>query len=162
MSRFPAPSKPTLAERAVELRSFSWPGALLEIRGGRELRYRFKVSPSAFGRMYECMLIMKPDSRAPVVLVLRPDLMVLANGRKLPHVYPHAGRGTSLCLWRPKRREWQSQMRIVDSFIAWTSEWLWYFEDWLATHEWRGGGEHPSPTPKRWSDRRKRSRSASC
>lgn len=34
-------------------------------------------------------------------------------------------------------------MKLSDTYIAWTAEWLGYFEDWLATGEWAGGGRHP-------------------
>ncbi len=52
--------------------------------------------------------------------------------------------------WMPKKREWRPQMQLSDTYIAWTAEWLWYFEDWLATGIWAGGGEHPRPRKKRW------------
>lgn len=28
--------------------------------------------------------------------------------------------------------------------VPWTSLWLYFFEDWLATDEWKGGGKHPA------------------
>ena len=40
-------------------------------------------------------------------------------------------------------------MRLFDTLIPWTAEWLWYFEDWLATGVWSGGGEHPRINKKR-------------
>jgi len=43
------------------------------------------------------------------------------------------------------------QMKLVDTYIAWTSEWLWHFEDWLTTGVWAGGGEHPQQRRKRWA-----------
>lgn len=145
MTALPAPPKPSLAQRAFELRALAWPGASVVLRAGRELQYRFTISPSAFGRQYQCLLLMKPDSRMPTMLVLEPDLVVLAEGRRAPHIYPHVGPGVSLCLWWPKRREWHPQMKLVDSYLAWTAAWLWHFEDWLATGKWSGGGEHPAP-----------------
>lgn len=42
-------------------------------------------------------------------------------------------------------------MKLVDTYIAWTSEWLWHFEDWLITGVWAGGGEHPQQRRKRWA-----------
>jgi hypothetical protein len=143
VTHLPAPTKPSLAQRAAELRALKWPDATVVLRGGRELQFRFSIAPSPVGRLYSCLFVMKPDSRAPRMRVLEPDLNALAGGRKLPHVYPHKGPGVSLCLWWPKRHEWQPPMKLMDSYLAWTSQWLWYFEDWLLTGEWSGGGEHP-------------------
>lgn len=140
---------PSLARRYYELRALAWPGATAEFRGGRELHYRFQLSPSDFGRQYTCRLQMTPDSRMPSVFVLRPDLCLLASDRPLPHVYPHGGVGTKLCLWWPKRREWNPQMALAETYLAWTAEWLWYFEEWLLDGVWSGGGEHPTPRVSR-------------
>lgn len=35
-------------------------------------------------------------------------------------------------------------MLISETIVPWASEWLFYFELWLVTKEWMGGGEHPS------------------
>lgn len=32
---------------------------------------------------------------------------------------------------------------IANTIIPWTIEWLYYYELWLATGEWLGGGDHP-------------------
>lgn len=150
MRNFPAPPIPTLAQRALELEALNLEGAHLKFRSGRALHYRFRVSPSDYGRVYECELRMKPDGRAPEMFVLSPDLTMVAGESKLPHVYPSTGLGTKLCLWRPKKREWLPQMQLMDTYIAWTAEWLWYYEDWLTTGTWHGGGEHPRSRRKRW------------
>ncbi|WP_258193290.1 hypothetical protein [Paraburkholderia sp. BL25I1N1] len=36
-------------------------------------------------------------------------------------------------------------MKLADTHLAWTVEWLGYFEEWLVTGEWAGGGYHPTP-----------------
>ncbi|RUS67266.1 hypothetical protein CUZ56_01209 [Saezia sanguinis] len=145
---------PTLAQRAAELRALPFEGAQLKFFSGRSLHYRFHIAPSEFGRLYECELRLTPDTYSPEMYVLSPDLKVLAGDSPLPHVYPSKRAGTRLCLWLPKEREWQSQMSLTDTYIAWTSEWLWYFENWLATGMWEGGGEHPQTREKRWGSRK--------
>jgi hypothetical protein len=50
-------------------------------------------------------------------------------------------------------------MRLDQTVVPWTSLWLFYFEDWLASNEWKGGGEHPPATSEtRYGRRRSRSR----
>lgn len=151
MKRYPPPPVPTLAQRAMELRALSLDGARLMFQSGRALRYRFHLAPSDFGRTYECELRLTPDLRSPEMFVLSPDLTSLADEVTLPHIYPNNGPGTKLCLWWPKQREWLPQMKLVDTYIAWTAEWLWHFEDWLTTGVWAGGGEHPPQRRKRWA-----------
>lgn len=146
---------PNLAQRALELQAINLPGAELSFRRGKDLSYCFQISPGMFGRLYKCLLKVKPDGKRPDLIVLKPDLSVLASGRKIPHIYPHAGQGTKLCLWWPKAREWVPQMRFEETYLPWTAEWLYYFEDWLRTDDWAGGGVHPDVQPKRWSHQRR-------
>lgn len=143
------PPPPALAKRACELRSLGLPNAQVKFDSGRKLTYRFFISPSDYGRVYECELQVSPDGRPPEMFVLQPCLSRLTD-EKLPHIYPHTGVGTKLCLWWPKQREWQPQMKLSETYIPWTAEWLWYFEDWLTTGYWAGGGEHPRQSEKRW------------
>lgn len=129
-----------------------WPESSLEFWQGRALYFRFKVAPSAISRVYRCMLKLYP-AKFPELFVLDPDPKILAVGRVLPHTYPHAGAGTKLCLWLPKAHEWAAQMRLDETYLPWTAEWLDYFEEWLITDEWTGGGEHPDTKPRRWANR---------
>lgn len=139
---------PTLAERALELRGLGLPDARVQLVQGRELRFTFSISPTTFSRLYRCVLVVTPN-RWPRMVVLEPDLYALADGQTPPHIYRHDGPGTTLCLWLPRKNEWQPQMRFLDTYLAWTAEWLNYFEEWLATGQWAGGGEHPPTRKKR-------------
>ncbi|BEP67643.1 hypothetical protein GmRootV35_21570 [Variovorax sp. V35] len=140
---------PTLAQRALELRGLGLPGSSVRLMSGRELQFRFSVTPGRFGRDYECLLRVRPDSRTPDMFVIAPNLRSLAGSDSIPHIYRHDGPGVLLCLWWPKRREWAPQLKLTETFIPWTEEWLWYFEDWLRTRKWAGGGMHPEPSRKR-------------
>lgn len=143
MMNHPAQRNLSLAQRALELKRLDLPNSEVKIWSGRELHYKFTISPSHFSRSYECLLRVTPDARIPDLIVLSPDLELIAENRKLPHIYTHKEKGTKLCLWYPRKREWLPQMKFTDTFIPWTAEWLWYFEDWLYTGVWAGGGVHP-------------------
>jgi hypothetical protein len=80
------------------------------------------------------------QGEAPKVFVIGPDIAKLAGDRPLPHVYRDPLR---LCLTLPGAREWAGAMRIDQTFVPWATTWLFYFEEWLASDEWKGGGEHP-------------------
>jgi hypothetical protein len=76
---------------------------------------------------------------------------VLACGRDLPHVYRNP---TRLCLYLPRTPEWQPWMRLDQTVVPWTSLWLFYFEDWLDSGEWKGGVMHPADAPRTRRGRR--------
>jgi hypothetical protein len=35
-------------------------------------------------------------------------------------------------------------MRLDHTIVPWTALWLFYFEEWLISNDWKGGGVHPS------------------
>lgn len=146
------PSKPlpSLARRHAELQALAWPGSKLTLIGGRELRFDFSVAPTPLSRVYRCLLKLTV-ARHPDLLVLDPDPRALAGVRPVPHIYPHEGPGTKLCLWLPRAREWSAHMKLSETYLPWAAQWLDCFEEWLATGEWTGGGEHPQPRARRWS-----------
>lgn len=78
---------------------------------------------------------------SPRAVVEDPNLSVLASGRRLPHVYEKEP--PRLCLYLPNTGEWQPWMRIDQTIVPWVALWLFYFEDWLVSDDWKGGGVHP-------------------
>lgn len=94
----------------------------------------------------------------PQVVVLSPELRT-RDASGLPHVFT----GDRLCLHM--NEEWNSTMLIAETIIPWTLEWLAFYELWLATGEWLGGGHvasplQPSSRVTRWSRRNGRRASA--
>jgi hypothetical protein len=140
--RFDHPKPLTPAQQFVNLRHNPVCAGRGTLRNGR-LDWRFKSQPTPLSRAYDLSLRYRPLS-SPDVLVVEPDLTVLAKGRKLPHVYQQ--RPTMLCLYLPGTAEWTSAMRIDATIIPWSALWLFYFEEWLTSNEWKGGGKHPDDT----------------
>jgi len=65
-------------------------------------------------------------------------------------IVPHTYIGDCLCLYYPDYDEWTSAMYIAETIVPWISLWLMYYEAWLATGEWLGGGiKHESREKKR-------------
>lgn len=132
-------------------RALSLPQQLLLLRGrspvpGRGavrrgvLTWLYDVRPSPIGRLYTLFLRCK-EGNYPSVTVRAPDLNAFTNGKKLPHVYRQSP--LELCLFRPGKGEWCDADKLIDTVVPWSVEWLHYFEIWLRTGEWTGGGEHP-------------------
>jgi hypothetical protein len=65
--------------------------------------------------------------------------------RKIPHRY----RDGSVCLF--SGAEWTADKAIAQTIVPWLLEWLAFYEGWLATEEWQGGGTHPETSPREGS-----------
>ena len=118
----------------------------------RTLIWEGKIKPTPLSRDYN-VLIKYTLGSAPKCIVTAPDLRQLSQKREIPHIYgddEHI-QGTVLCLFLPQIKgknpisEWQPNYSITDTIIPWASLWLTYFEEWLFSDNWQGGGEHPTP-----------------
>ena len=49
----------------------------------------------------------------------------------------------NLCLYLPGTGEWSPDRRLDQTIVPWAALWLFYFEEWLWSNEWKGGGVHP-------------------
>lgn len=144
-----------LAQKALDVDLLGIPGAKRRFLSGRAVLYRLELSPSEASRIYTCELVVYPGGRPPRMYVVSPDLNELADGREIPHIYASDRAGVRLCLYYPKHGEWESGMKLSETFVPWTVRWLWYFEMWLWSGEWEGGGMHPNSARRRYGMNRK-------
>lgn len=107
--------------------------------------YEFSAKPSPLSRNYSIRITMKKN-KWPKVYVTSPNLLELANGRKIPHLYSQ--KKQKLCLFLPQVMEWHSAKILSRTVVPWIYLWLFYFEEWLFSDEWKGGGIHPDTTNK--------------
>jgi len=110
--------------------------------GPHGLIWNYEERPSALSREYTTQITFKKGD-VPKVFIKHPNLELLAEGRPIPHLYRNP---TRLCLYLPNSGEWVGSMRIDLTFVPWTATWLYYFEEWLASDDWKGGGKHPMPS----------------
>lgn len=122
-----------------------------DVRGGK-LIWLFQARPTPLSRSYTVRIEYK-FGKTPDVFVRAPDLTLLAGSRELPHVYHSPLR---LCLYMPSAGQWTATKRLDQTIVPWTYTWLYYFEDWLAFGEWKGGGRHPADDPEPTCNRRVR------
>lgn len=61
-----------------------------------------------------------------------------------PHHYDidKARNRVELCLYRGGC-QFNNRKLLAETIVPWAIEWLFYYEGWLATGVWHGGGEHP-------------------
>jgi hypothetical protein len=78
-------------------------------------------------------------SKRPRIDIIAPRLTLAEGAAKLPHVYEN----DDLCLYYPRYGEWNQNKTIAQYVVPWISLWLMFYETWLATGKWLGGGiEH--------------------
>lgn len=99
------------------------------------LTWKGQLRPSLLSDTYTVRVEWHPGSR-PRVKVLYPPLERRGKAR-LPHVF----KDDFLCLHL--HEEWDDGRLITETIIPWASEWLLFYELWLATGEWLGGGHEP-------------------
>ncbi|WP_339145208.1 hypothetical protein [Pseudoalteromonas galatheae] len=125
-------------------------GTVKIINNDKTVQWEGTIRPTALSRQYH-IVIRYTLSKCPVCVVKGPCLSKLAEGRQIPHIYQNQTgiKGTQLCLYLPvvkkKNRvsEWQPTMYLVDTILPWASIWLFYFEIWISSDTWFGGGiEH--------------------
>ena len=153
--RYDLPRKLTAAQQYVLLRSNpNTPGAGTLAPG--RLSWRCVVRPMPLSRDYHLRVDYKADG-LPEMFVESPDLTALADGKRIPHLYKRE-HPVELCLFMARRGDWNASRSIAEQVLPWAVTWLFYFEDWLATGEWKGGGEHPALRPASGKERKRRLR----
>lgn len=100
------------------------------------------IQPTPLSTNYKVKITYTLGSR-PNVFILSPDISI--SKRKIPHTYPN----NELCLFYPKYKEWTKYDYISDKIVPWITDWLYYYEIWLITDKWLGGGIHPTTNTKK-------------
>ena len=96
-----------------------------------------KVQPTALSPEYS-IRIQYTLKRRPIVKVLSPKLKLHPDKDELPHIF---SQNNSLCLHFNDFDYYNDY--LSNTIIVWITWWLYFYEIWLATGEWQGGGRHP-------------------
>ncbi|THD34554.1 MAG: hypothetical protein E7773_14990 [Sphingomonas sp.] len=131
---------PSFAVTAQDGRRVEWEGTLEPV----QRRYRVRIGyqlPYAI----EMFTIVEVQPR---VQVLAPKLERHPEFEEgpVPHVYgnPQDRSLPFLCLFDPYSGEWSPGDLIAATTVPWTSRYLYFYEGWLVTGKWLGGGRHPT------------------
>lgn len=123
----------------------SYPESSCFVHAGT-LTWEGDVCPTALSRTYRVTITYKKGFR-PQVTVTGDDLPGL-NRSDFPHKFAIDRENGSVEICLHLRHEFDASMLISDCIIPWTAEWLYFYEIWLATGEWCGGGKHPGHPAK--------------
>ncbi len=136
---------PLSARDQLAYMRIAWP-AFKGVVAGPNLTCGGVVWPLPITAVYRFRLEYQERS-TPKVWIEDPPLRERVPGERIPHTYE----SNRPCLYYPGRQEWVPHKPIALTIVPWLFEWLVYYEAWLATGEWLGGGLHPTE-PKREDD----------
>lgn len=152
----------TLDEQIAAMASH-WPQLALVARTGRVAVREGPVAP--FRKDHTVRISYRPPllvelftaaAVQPRVQVLHPMLEPHPEFEEgpIPHVYPNKEDPDHpfLCLFDPRAGGWSINDLVADTTVPWTARWLAFYEGWLATGKWRGGGSHPTSVPEGAAD----------
>ncbi len=111
------------------------PGFSCKIKGGL-LVCGGDVRPTPLNHCYRVRVEYR-TRKTPRVYVESPKLRRRDPKKPIPHTYSD----DEPCIFYPT--EWYSDMKLALTVLPWLSMWLFYYEVWLATGGWHGGGVHP-------------------
>lgn len=132
-----------------------WPSFVVTAREGQRVVWEGTLDPVQ--RRYRLRI----DYEAPyavevfTVLHIQPRVQVLSpvlerhpefEEGPIPHVYFNRNAPTLpfLCLFDPYRGEWSPEDLIAETTVPWAARYLYFYEGWLTTGKWLGGGRHPT------------------
>ena len=101
------------------------------------LTCRGNVKPVDVSNDYAVRIEYSVGSRPKVWVEGLPAREEEPTGRRIPHRFADG----TVCLYYGN--EWTSDKSIAQTIVPWLLEWLFFYEGWLATGEWQGGGTHP-------------------
>ena len=117
----------------------NYPESKCYIRRG-VLYWEGELCPTALSRTYHATVIYKMGYRPEITI--DSDNLIGLDRPDFPHKFriDPTTHSVKVCLHLP--HEFNSSNLIADLIIPWTVEWLYFYEIWLATGEWCGGGVH--------------------
>lgn len=98
------------------------------------------LQPTPTSEIYTVQITYEHGTSRPKVEVLNPPLRTRGDGVRIPHTFENG------CLCLHVAEDWNSTMLVHQTIIPWTSTWLYYYEIWLITGEWLGGGHERNPS----------------
>lgn len=104
----------------------------------RRIDTYISLKPTEDSQSYKLKISASVDSTIVSIYPVKPYIGREINGIKVPHMYSDG----SLCLFYPGYDEWKYSDSWAETLIPWASLWLYYYELWLMTGEWIGGGIH--------------------
>lgn len=128
-----------LVKQRVSLKS-CYKDSVCEIKNN-QLYWVGKVKPTVLSKEYT-LFVSYIFKKSPEVWVLGDELEKIED-KDFPHIYDKnvEKKEIQICLYM--NFEFNSSKYLSSTIIPWAIEWLYFYELWLITGKWLGGGRHP-------------------
>lgn len=113
----------------------SWHCAVDRRATGAFLVAKGAVRPTPICQLYRARIEYQAK-HLPRVFIDDPPLRRRNPDERVEHTYSD----DEVCLFR---RDFRSDQAIARTIVPWLMLWIVFYEAWLVTGEWQGGGEHP-------------------
>lgn len=110
---------------------------LSKCKGRTVLVCRGQVQPTPINSSYRVRIEYAIPGR-PRVWVEEPKLRRRTIEERIPHTFAD----DCPCLFRS---DYRSDIPLATTIVPWLYYWLFFYESWLVTGVWQGGGAHPGP-----------------
>lgn len=140
-----------LVEQKNDL-ELKYPDSEVWIKSG-VLTWIGKVKTNPFSKEYDLKVEYKMG-KSPQVWLMN-EVVEDNKEYRTPHNYgvDEKEKSIQLCLYKPRNKEWMKHYSIADTIIPWAIEWIYFYELWKITGEWKGGGDHPTAKDRRNRDK---------
>ncbi len=98
-----------------------------------------KISPTPLSRAYNIRIVCHGYRHRPKVILYGDNIEGLDRDN-FPHKFAIDKEKKEVVLCLHLLDEFKFLYPISDTIIPWTQEWLYFYEIWLITNEWYGGG----------------------
>lgn len=106
---------------------------------GNHLKWRGEYTSPVSGELYTISLQYSLGD-TPKVKIPKPKLELVEGCKTLPHYYT---KSHTLCLYHPLSGDWTPTMKLSDTTIPWSINWIRYYEMWLLSGGKWFGSEYP-------------------
>lgn len=141
--------------KLIEQKSFlemAYPDSKVWISNG-VLTWYGKVKTNPFSKEYDVKIEYRMG-KSPRVWLLNEKIEEDQEAY-IPHNYGvnREENSIQLCLYKPRNKEWMKHYSLADTIVPWAIEWIYFYEIWKVTGEWKGGGAHPTLKDRKNSDK---------
>lgn len=124
-----------------------YPNGTFVKEGYQHIIWECDITPTPLSQTYRIRIDYKANTKPDVYVVSPKPLRRFDGLSKLEHVYDTEKQ--RICLYYPIVDKWNFSKPLVKTIIPWAAEWLLYYEIWVVTGEWKGGGIHPTNDEKK-------------
>lgn len=122
---------------------YTFKGSVCEIKKN-VLFWKGNIKPTPLSKEYEVVIIYQINALPRIQVFVTGENLKELDNPDFPHKYKIIKDKHTVKICLDRYQVFNKYKYISNTIIPWTIEWLYYYEIWLATGKWLGGGEHPA------------------